>query len=186
VRSFTFALAALALCGLDNPGARAQTKETPPAGPVVIRTDLANGWYLEIVVNATTTSSSVRYTFSGFLESVRASVGVKECERMAEAIDAAAAAVRADKRFETERFGDVTITTGTGKIGVVGKDGKYTAEDRKCVMLRGGETGLFSKPLETNLLPDEAEKFAKSIRTAPGIHARLKAAIDFDAIYKTK
>jgi hypothetical protein len=47
-----------------------------------------------------------------------------------------------------------------------------------------GEKGLFAKDVELNLLPEEARAFAQSLRSAPGIHARLKSAIDLDAIYR--
>lgn len=180
---FTLVVGAV-ICPADP--ARAQTKDIPPLGPVVIKTDLSHGWFLEIVVEATTTTSRVRYSSQAFLESTRASIGVKDCDRMAEALESAAAAVRKNQRFEGERYGDVGITIGDGKVGVVGKDGKYTTEERKVVIVRGGETGLFSKALEMNLIPEEAERFAKSLRAAPGVHARIKATADFDGMFKAK
>lgn len=171
----------LALCG---PGASGQPKESPPTRPVVITTGLSHGWELIISVDAKTTTSRVQYHSSAVLSSTRASISVKDCPRMAEAIEAAAKAVQSDKRFENDRVGDVTISIGVADVYVAGKDGKTALEKRKVVMLGGGETGLFTDPLKMNLIPEEAAKFAKSLQAAPGIYERLKSSINFDAIWK--
>jgi len=178
----TCLLAVALSIALSGATAHGEPKESPPSDPVVIKTSIGFGWELTIVADAKTNSSRVGYSSSGFLESTRASISVKDCARLAEAIEDAAKAVKNDKRYESDKVGDVTVSVG--EIEVIGKDKQK--EKKKVVQLGGGETGLFSKPLAMNLSVEEAGKFAASLRRVPGVHARLKAAIDFDAMWKEK
>jgi len=182
----TFAIA-IAVVPLGT-SVRAQGRETPPINPVVIKTNLYGGSevFLEVVCDAKATSVLVKLDQSRFLEPRHDSIALDNCAKTADSLEAAAAAVQNDKRFENRLVGTVTITIGTAKLSVVGKDGKSKVEERTVVMLRAGKSGFFEQPVEMNLLPEEAEKLAKALRTAPGIYARLKSAIDFDAIYKAR
>jgi hypothetical protein len=192
MKSSTLSLA-MALC-ITAGGSHAfsQSRDTAPINPVAINTELIDGWRIEIIADAKTTTTRLSYSWSALLKSTRASIAIKDCGRVAEAIDEAATAVRNGKRFENEEFGHLMITTGTGKVTVTDKDGGYLKdkdgntlqEDRQVVIIHGGESGMFTEPYHREVLPDDAAKFARALRKAPGIAARLKSAIDLDAIWK--
>jgi len=168
--------------------ASGQQKETAPSKPVAISTEIEYGWSLSIVADARGITSRVGYDAqSGVLERTRAHISVKDCERLADAIETAAKAVKGDKRFENDGVGDVTISTGLGDVYLPGRDGKEgKTEKRQCVLLGGGESGLFMKSLNMNLDPEKAAAFATAIRGVPAVYARLKSSIDFDAMFKGK
>lgn len=153
----------------------ASGQDSAPINPLAIRMQISDLWFLTITSNGQKTNSAVVYDSAGFLNKTRASVSINDCNRMAEAIEVAADAVEKGALIEPRQLGDIRIS--------IGKD----TEGHGAVKLSGGEKGLlFTSPLEQLVPPEEARKFAQSLRAVPGIHARLMSSIDFAAIWRKK
>jgi hypothetical protein len=146
-----------------------------PDNPLEIKTRLENGWELSITSSAKETTSEVGYHSSSLLNSINASVPINDCSKMANAIDAAVVAIKAGKSIPNERFGDATIS-------IAGSEGHKVV----TISTTLPEFAMFSSALEQNLPPEEASKFAKSLRAVPLIYDRLMSSIDFAGIWKTQ
>jgi len=173
LKALKFSLAVILQLALGMSTALAQ--DSLPINPLTIRMNIGDTWFLTITSTGEKTTSLVVYEVSGFLNTTRASIAVKDCGKVADAIEAAANAVQGGKPIEVEQFDDI-------RIGI-----KSSPDGHKSVTISGREKSqLFASPLEQSLTPDEAKKFAKSLRAVPKIDARLMSHIDFAAIWKTR
>jgi len=173
LKALMFSLAVILQLAFGMSTALAQ--DSLPISPLVIRMLVSDMWFLSITSTGEKTTSMVVYEVSGLLNTTRATIAVKECDKVAGAIEAAADAVQGGKPIGVVQFGDL-------HIGI-----KSNPEGHKSVTLSGGEKGLmFTSPLEQFFTPVEAKRFAKSLRAVPGIEARLMSHINFAAIWKSR